>query len=813
LKINVGKSNMYDVGVSLDKIANMAASTGCAAGNLPFNYLGITIGASMATKGRWDNIVQRNSSNDGRNTRRSYVQEEVIDGTNVQNDAGNIQRTLQTTSSGTAANVQCYNCSEKGHYACNCPKPRVRDSKIQPATFDSDAWPSYDSTFFSEVQTPSTNYVNPLFAKDKQQQKYLKQPKVINNTIGDDQIDSNIIFDEPDEDVNSGSVEYDNNVQESYELEQLARNVFKEAEKQQIIAKKTYEGDRTLLKNFDMKFIGTVHFGNNHFAAITGYDDYAKGNIIVCHVYYVEGLTVCHVYYVEGLGHNLFNVGQFYDDDLEVALEGNDLLIGARESNLYTISNSDMAASSPVCLLCKANSTKSWLWHRRLSYLNFDTINDLTKHDLVDGLPKFKYSKDHMCSVCERGKRKKSSHPPKVVPSNHSKLELLHMDLCGPMRVASIDGKKYILVIVDDYSRFTWNFFGPRQFPPLALLKIANDREDLGKMKPKADIGIFIGYSETSRCNDESSTESMNTPSKENLDNLFGPMYKEYFKKRSSGMSINFDAHQVHNHENSPSTSLIIIKEHEVPPIGTISEEQTSPISLNEADYFNQDDSANFDGELKLFLGLQVHQSSHGIFISQPQYTTELLKKHGMDECASMSTPMATERLDADFEGTPTNQTTYRRMIGGLMNLTSGRPDTAIVTFVCARYQARLTIKYLKECHGHTLKEDGSKYKLSFVLDKKELTMTLDDFKTIFHLPQATDNNHDRFVCAPKFLEMVPFYTNNLGFPLELRSPSNFKANGLVQPWKALCKIFSKCMTPQVTGYDQPPLQIMQMLS
>ncbi|GKE37735.1 integrase, catalytic region, zinc finger, CCHC-type containing protein [Tanacetum coccineum] len=117
-----------------------------------------------------------------------------------------------------------------------------------------------------------------------------------------------------------------------------------------------------------------------------------------------------------------------------------------------------MAASSPVCLMSKATSTKSCLWHRRLSHLNFVTINDLTRLDLVDGLPKFKYGKDHLCFVCERGKSKKASHPPKLVPSN-SKLELLRMDLCGPMRVALINGKRYILVIVDDYSRYTWVYF------------------------------------------------------------------------------------------------------------------------------------------------------------------------------------------------------------------------------------------------------------------------------------------------------------------------------------------------------------------
>ncbi|GKD94075.1 hypothetical protein Tco_1373912 [Tanacetum coccineum] len=99
----------------------------------------------------------------------------------------------------------------------------------------------------------------------------------------------------------------------------------------------------------------------------------------------------------------------------------------------------------------------------------------------------------------------------------------------------------------------------------------------------------------------------------------------------------------------------------------------------------------------------------------------------------------------------------------------------------------------------HTLKEDGSKYNLSFMLDRKELTMTLDDFRIIFHLPQATDNNHDRFVPAPKFLEMVPFYINNLGFIVELRSLPNFKIIGLMQPWQTLCKMFSRCLTIRFT--------------
>ncbi|GJV96226.1 retrovirus-related pol polyprotein from transposon TNT 1-94 [Tanacetum coccineum] len=217
-------------------------------------------------------------------------------------------------------------------------------------------------------------------------------------------------------------------------------------------------GNLQLLRNFIEKFMGTVRFRNDHFAAITGYGDYVQGN-----------LAICHVYYVEGLGHNLFLVGQFCDEDLEVAfrsnmcyvwnLEGDDLLTGSRDLNLYTISIFEMAASSPVCLMPRATSTKSWLWHRRLSPLNFDTINQLTSHNLVHGLPKFKYRKNHLCSACEQGKSRKALLSPKLVPSTESKLELLHIDLCWPMIVASINDKKYIIVIVDDYSRYTWVYF------------------------------------------------------------------------------------------------------------------------------------------------------------------------------------------------------------------------------------------------------------------------------------------------------------------------------------------------------------------
>ncbi|GJV56636.1 retrovirus-related pol polyprotein from transposon TNT 1-94 [Tanacetum coccineum] len=217
-------------------------------------------------------------------------------------------------------------------------------------------------------------------------------------------------------------------------------------------------GNVLLLCHFVEKYLGTVRFGNDQFAPILGYGDLIQGNI-----------TIKRVYYVKGLNHNLFSVGQFCDADLEVAfrkstcfvrdLQGNDLLSGNRGSDLYTISLQETTSSTPICLLAKASPTQAWLWHRRLSHLNFDYINLLSKKDIVIGLPKLKYVKDQLCSSCEVSKAKRSSFKSKTVPSSKGRLNLLHMDLCGPMRVASINGKKYILVIVDDYSRYTWTLF------------------------------------------------------------------------------------------------------------------------------------------------------------------------------------------------------------------------------------------------------------------------------------------------------------------------------------------------------------------
>nr|GEX31286.1 putative ribonuclease H-like domain-containing protein [Tanacetum cinerariifolium] len=238
-------------------------------------------------------------------------------------------------------------------------------------------------------------------------------------------------------------------------------------------------GNLKMLCNFVKKYLGTVHFGNDQFAPILGYGDLVQGNI-----------TINRVYYVEGLNHNLFSVGQFCDADLEVAfrkstcfvrvLQGNDLLTAKasptqawlwhrRLSHLNfdyinLLSKKDVVIGLPKLKyvkdqLSKASPTQAWLWHRRLSHLNFDYINLLSKKDVVIGLPKLKYVKDQLCFSCEVSKAIRGSFKTKTVPCSKGRLNLLYMDLCGPIRVASINRKKYILVIVDDYSKYTWTLF------------------------------------------------------------------------------------------------------------------------------------------------------------------------------------------------------------------------------------------------------------------------------------------------------------------------------------------------------------------
>nr|GEY78618.1 integrase, catalytic region, zinc finger, CCHC-type, peptidase aspartic, catalytic [Tanacetum cinerariifolium] len=214
-------------------------------------------------------------------------------------------------------------------------------------------------------------------------------------------------------------------------------------------------------KSLPKTFLGTVRFGNNDFMVIAGYRDVVIGSMTIKKVYYV-----------------------------------NDLLTGDRSSNLYTIALNEITSNSLSCLLAKASSSQSWLWHQRLSHLNFTTINNLVKNNLVRGLPKMKFKKNHLCFACEQGKIQQKHHKSKTAFASDKPLYLLHMVLCGFMRVKSINGKRYVLVVVDDYSRenqTSSSFMYSDVDVIFSMIMMM-----LEKLKAKRDIGVSVGYSKES---------------------------------------------------------------------------------------------------------------------------------------------------------------------------------------------------------------------------------------------------------------------------------------------------------------------------
>nr|GEX83412.1 hypothetical protein [Tanacetum cinerariifolium] len=274
-------------------------------------------------------------------------------------------------------------------------------------------------------------------------------------------------------------------------------------------------GNLKLLCNFVEKFLGTVCFGNYQFAPILSYGDLVQGNIMNNMVYYVEDL------------------------------EGNNLITGNHGSNIYTISLQELTSSTPLCLMAKASLTQAWLWHQRLCHLNFDYINLLSKKDIVIGLPKLKYVKDQLCSSYELSKAKGSSFKSTAVPSSKGRLNLFYMDLCGPMRVASINGKKYIMVIVDDYSRYTWTLFLRSKDETPEVLKefltmiqrnlqasvittsVANDT--LGLVPQRQKVSDYDNYDPVPQLYNVYSSADVHVPLQQELDLLFGPLYDEFF--------------------------------------------------------------------------------------------------------------------------------------------------------------------------------------------------------------------------------------------------------------------------------------------
>ncbi|GJT61560.1 retrovirus-related pol polyprotein from transposon TNT 1-94 [Tanacetum coccineum] len=257
----------------------------------------------------------------------------------------------------------------------------------------------------------------------------------------------------------------------------------------------------TLLFNFVEKYPGTVYFGNDQFTLNLGYGDLVQGNIMINRVYYVEGLN-----------HNLFSVGKFCDTDLEVAfrkstyfvrdLQGNELLTDNRGSDLYTISLQKMTSLTPIYLMAKASPTQAWLWHRRLSHLNSDYINLLSKKDVV----------------------------------------------------ASINRKKYILVIVDNYSRYTWTLFLQSKDETPEVLKDFLIMIQRNLQAPASDYDNSVPVPQLQNVSPLAETT---VSSQQELDLLFGPLYDEFFNTGTSSVNKSSSPTDNSKQQDTPPTTNI----------------------------------------------------------------------------------------------------------------------------------------------------------------------------------------------------------------------------------------------------------------
>jgi hypothetical protein len=177
---------------------------------------------------------------------------------------------------------------------------------------------------------------------------------------------------------------------------------------------------------------------------------------------------ISNVFLVDSLDYNLLSVSQlckmgynclFTEVGVTIFRRSDDSVAfkGVLNGHLYLVDFNDNRAELDTCLIAKTNM--GWLWHRQLAHVGMKNLHKLLKREHILGLTNVHFERDRVCSACQAGKQVGVHHPHKNIMTMDRSLELLHMDLFGPIAYISIDGSKYCLVIVDDYSRFTWVFF------------------------------------------------------------------------------------------------------------------------------------------------------------------------------------------------------------------------------------------------------------------------------------------------------------------------------------------------------------------
>ncbi|GKC24660.1 retrovirus-related pol polyprotein from transposon TNT 1-94 [Tanacetum coccineum] len=547
-------------------------------------------------------IQSRNSGNDGRNTRRSYVQEEVIEGTNVQNDAGNIQRTLRTTSSGTAANVQCYNCSEKGHYARNCPKPRVRDSKYfmeqmllakqdEAGVILTDEHNDFlfaDASRMEEIKELSANIC--LMARIQP----INKSKSIRSNLNDDS---------SAESMNTPSKE---------DLDNLFGPMYDEYFEK---------------RSSDMSINSAVQQVHNH-----------EESPLISSVIVEEHEALPIVTTSEEQNSLIsLNEADEFDQEEFTDFNGNTIFVPYNAPNFEEAESSTTALDPSNMHEFHQVQPLTHIWTK--AHPLEQVIGDLSKHVMT---------RNRLQTDSELGMYALTviTLEPKNIKeamSDHSWIESMQDELHQFERldvwelVPRPDGKNIIAV------KWLW-----KNKSDAENIVIRNKSRLVAKgYKQEEGIDFEESFAPVARLE---ATAFLNGPLKEEVyvsqpDGFVDPDFPDHvyrLKKALYGL------------KQAPRAwgDILLVQVY----VDDIIFGSTNPdFSKRFANLMKNNFKMSMMGELKFFLGLQVHQSPRGIFISQSQYAIELLKKH------------------------------------------ASRPDIAFATFVCARYQERPMVKNLKE--------------------------------------------------------------------------------------------------------------------
>ncbi|KAJ9561348.1 hypothetical protein OSB04_006508 [Centaurea solstitialis] len=361
------------------------------------------------------------------------------------------------------ATAICYNCQGKGHFANDC---RYRKSQFAPSSAKSSS-------------------KNPKYQRLKEKYKKMKTQRKGKGLIAEDcdwdDVSSDDSSDEEDTQVALMAIIEEPTLALMAKIEEVPEEI--PTQDPEASSSTTPEastsatdsssqdkgiwyldsgcsrhmtGSKSVLTNYREERGPAVTFGGNGRGQTRGYGTLTNGVT-----------TFKRVAYVEGLMHNLLSISQLCDKDHKVSFSKKKckvknrkkevILNGVRHADIYIINMN--TSTDNFCFVSRASTDMNWLWHKRLSHLNFKTLNQLCINNLVIGLPDFRYTKESLCSACEKGKQTRASFKSKQISSISSPLQLLHMDLFGPVNVQSIGGKKYTLVIVDEYSRYTWVFF------------------------------------------------------------------------------------------------------------------------------------------------------------------------------------------------------------------------------------------------------------------------------------------------------------------------------------------------------------------